>query len=496
MTKFISASEAVKYIENYHTVGISGSGGCGSPEALLTALKMRYKKEQQPYNLTITTGISAGNGTYDEVGLNHLLEKGLIKRAICAHYGKPKGFGDAAANNEFAAYALPLGVYGHLLRAIASNKPGVITKVGIGTFMDPCLEGGKLNKKAQKEKYDFINFYNLNFEDYIFYKSFPINIALIKASYADECGNVSLMNEAVIGEQKELAAAVHNSGGIVICEVEEKVSEIKAQDIVIHNTLIDYIVINKPAKELGEFNTPCPHPELLGQIKQKDSDIKELPFSERKICGRRAFQELHEGNIVNLGVGIPETVALIAKEENYIDKITLSVEMGPLGGIPISGICFGAAINPECINSTPETFDLYDGGYLDVAILGMGEVDRYGNVNVSKFGKIVTGPGGFINITQNTKKILFLGTLCAKDGTKKFVKNVSQITFSGKIANKNKQEILYITEKAVFRLVPKGIELIEIAPDTDLEKDILNIMEFKPMISKKIKIMDKRLFKA
>lgn len=495
MTKFVNATEAVKLIKDKDTVGISGSGGCGSPEGLLKALEERYQLESHPKKITITSGISPGNASFDNVGLNHLTGEGLVARAICAHFGMPKAFEKSALNNQFSAYALPLGVYGHLLRAIAGHKPGVITKVGLQTFIDPCLEGGKLNKKARKEHLNLISLYNINFEDYLFYKAFPINVALIKASFTDKFGNVSLIDEACLGEQKELASAVHNSGGIVICEVEKKVKEIKAQDLVIHKSLVDYIVINKPNKKYGDFNWPNPHPELTGKEPIKLDQIKEMEFNERKICGRRALLEIKPNTVINLGIGMPEAVSMVAKEENVFQNFTLSVEMGPLGGIPVKGVGFGSSINPECLNSTTDTFDLYDGGYLDLAILGLAQVDKYGNVNVSKFKNRLTGPGGFINITQSTKKLIFLGTFTSKNGEKKFINNVEQITFSGKRALKNNQEVLYITEKAVFKLIKKGLELIEIAPNIDLQNDILNNMEFKPLVSKNLKTMDEKIFK-
>ncbi len=495
MFKKVTAQEAIDVIQDNDTVGISGSGGYGSPEALLGALETKYKEQSKPRNLTVTTGISVGNLSYDDVGMNHLVAKGLVKRAICAHFGMGRNFGLAVGHNEFAAYALPLGIYGHLLRALAKGEAGIFSKVGLDTFIDPDVEGGQMNDLAKVEKFPLIFKKDYGYGEELFYQTFPINVALIKASFVDNEGNVSLLDEAVIGEQRELAAAVHNNGGIVICEVEKEVDRIKAQDLVIHKSLVDYVVINPPNEALGDFNFPYPHPELTGQELKQGKLIEKLPFNERKICARRAFLELKKGDVVNLGIGMPEAVAKVAAEENFFKEITLSVEMGPLGGIPLSGYSFGASLNPECLNSTTDTFDLYDGGYLDLAVLGLAQVDKEGNVNVSKFGERITGPGGFINISQNTKRLIFLGTFATKSKEKKFVKKVEQITFSGKRALKNKQEVLYITEKGVFTLTDKGLKLMEIAPNVNLEKDIYPYMDFKPLVAPVLKEMDAWIFK-
>ena len=310
-----------------------------------------------------------------------------------------------------------------------------------------------------------------------------------------------------------MAIAAHNSGGIVIVEVEKIVpkNSLRARNVLIHSSIVDYVLVSKPDMSLGDYNMPVYRPEITGDKKIPLEDIKIRPLDNRKICGRRSAMELRKGYVVNLGVGMPDSVANACAEEGISDDIFLSVESGPTGGVPIGGVAFGGAINPDSVIPTAEQFDAYNGGSLDMAILGLAEVDKEGNVNVSKFGTRVTGPGGFINITQNTKKVIFMGTFTTnklkeeiKDNkiiiqnegeNKKFVQKVQQITFSAKNAIKNKQDILYVTERAVFKLTEKGPELIEIAPGIDLEKDILNQMEFKPQISPNLKEMDKRIFK-
>ena len=509
--KVIKKEEVASLIKDNDMIAISGSGGSGSPEALINSVMNSYLKIKHPRNIGVTCGISPGNLTDDDVGMNMLAKEGLVGKAICAHLGMGRVFGNAIGNNQFPAFAVPLGVINHLYRAIAGHEVGVLTHIGLGTFADPRVEGCCANDKARKLD-PIVEVININGKENLLYHSFKINVALIKASYADEDGNISLEEEGVIGEQYNMAIAAHNSGGIVIVEVKDikPKNSFKARNVLIHSTYVDYIVVNKPDKSLGEYNIPFYKPEITGDKRIKLSDIKIRPLDERKVCGRRSAMELHKNYVINLGVGMPDSVANVAAEEGISDNIYLSVESGPTGGVPIGGVVFGASINPDSVIATAEQFDAYNGGSLDMAILGLAEVDKQGNVNVSKFGTRVTGPGGFINITQCTKKIVFMGTFTAskleekiKDGKlliekegekKKFVDKVQQITFSADQAIKNNQEILYVTERCVFKLVKEGIELIEIAPGVDLEKDILSNMEFKPIISKDLKQMDERIF--
>ncbi len=510
--KVVSAKEAVKYIKSGVTVGVSGSGGTGSPEAILKEILARFKKEGEPKNLTVTAGISPGNLTDEDVGMNCLAEKGLVKKAYCAHLGMGKKFGRAIGENQFAAFGLPLGVYTHLLCASASKQPAIITHVGLNTFVDPRFEGACENEKAKKDK-PIVKLINFEGEEKLMFKTFPIDVAIIKASYADTKGNISLEWEGILGEQFPLAAAAHNNGGIVIVQVEKVVpyGTLPAKDVLIPACLVDFVVEAKPDLNLGDYNTPKHIPALVGKKRIKLDTLPEIELNERKVCARRAMMELNKNELVNLGVGMPELVASVCNEEGNIDDITMSIETGITGGVAQHGIAFGVSYNADSIIGDYSMFDLYDGGVLDAAVLGLAEVDKFGNVNVSKFGKRVTGPGGFIDITQNTKKIIFVGTFTSgefdikvnngklnivKDGKiKKFVNNVQQITFSAKNAIKNKQDITYVTERAVFKLTNKGLKLIEIAPNVDLKKDILKNMSFKPIIAKDIKIMNTKIFK-
>ena len=510
--KVIKREDLGKIIKDGDRVAISGSGGSGSAEELIRGISDSFVKTSHPCNLTVTCGISPGNLTNDEVGMNMLAKEGLVGKVICAHLGMGRVFGNAIGKNQFPAWAVPLGVINHLYRAIAGHEIGVLTKVGLNTFADPRVEGCCANEKA-KALDPFVKLVNIEGKDLLLYKSFPIDVAIIKATYADEDGNISFEHEAVIGEQYNMAIAAHNSGGKVIVQVEKIMMKdgLRARDVLIHSSLVDYVLVAEPDTSLGDYNLPVYRPEMTGDKKIALDEIAIRPLDERKVCGRRSAMELKKGYVVNLGVGMPDSVANACAEEGISEDIYLSVESGPTGGVPIGGVAFGGSINPDSVIPTAEQFDAYNGGSLDMCIVGLAQADEDGDVNVSKFGTRVTGPGGFINITQNTKKVIFIGTFTAggleeeikdgklhiiKEGTiKKFVKNVQQITFSAKNANENNQEILYVTERAVFRLVGLALELIEIAPGVDLEKDILDQMEFKPFVSPDLKLMDERIFK-
>lgn len=509
--KIVTSMEAVKNIKDGDMVAISGSGGSGSCEEVIKAIRDSFLTTGHPCNLGITCGISPGNLTEDEVGMNMLAKPGLVSKAICAHLGMGRVFGNAIGKNQFPAFAVPLGVMNHLYRAIAGAEIGVLTHIGLNTYADPRNDGCRANEKA-KSLPDIVDLLNIDGKEVLLYKSFPINVAIIKGTYADMDGNISLEHEALIGEQYNMAVAAHNSGGIVIAQVEDVVPKgtLKARNAIIHSSYVDYVVIAKPDYSLGEYNMPKYRPEITGDIKIPLESVAIRRLDNRKVCGRRAAMELKKKDVINLGVGMPDSVANVAIEEGFSDDIYLSVETGPTGGVPIGGVAFGGAINPDSVVSTASQFDAYNGGSLNMAILGLAEVDKDGNVNVSKFGPRVTGPGGFINITQCTKKVVFIGTFTAggleeeiTDGRlvikqegnkKKFVDKVEQITFSSKQARINGQEIYYVTERAVFKLNEDGIILVEIAPGVELEKDILNMMDFRPQISADLKLMDERIF--
>lgn len=503
--KIVNAKDAVSYIKDKDTVAVGGFIGMGHPEELTIVLEEQFLKLAKPKDLTIV--YAAGQGDGKDKGINHLAHEGLIKRVIGGHWGLAPKMGKLAIENKIEAYNFPQGVISHLYREIAGAKVGVITHVGLKTFVDPRNSGGKLNKKTKENLVELIK---IDGREKLFYKSFPVNVALIRGTSADRLGNISMEKEAGSLEVLSMALAAKNSGGIVIAQVERIVEEpVNPYLVKVPSIFIDYIVIAKSENHWQTFGTKY-DPSFSGEIKIPVSEIPEMKLDERKIISRRAFLELKDSCVINLGIGMPEGVANIAKEENALDLIKITVEAGAIGGIPAGGLSFGASFNPEAIIDQPYQFDFYDGGGLDIAFLGMAQADRYGNVNVSKFGTKLAGCGGFINITQNSKEIVFCGTFTSgsleieiEDGKlkiknegqhKKFIKEVEHITFSGEYANDTGQRILYITERAVFKLAAGELELIEIAPGIDLNENILSQMDFKPSISKDLKIMKKEIF--
>lgn len=374
--------------------------------------------------------------------------------------------------------------------------------------MDPRISGGKLNEKTKE---DLVKLINIEGEEKLLYKSIPVNVCFLRGSFADEYGNVSLEKEIATLEDTSIAQACKNNGGKVIVQV-EKVVEAGSLDprlIKIPGIYVDAVVISNPEEHEQSFECPF-NPAVTGEMRIPLNSVEKAPLNERKIIARRAAMELKKDTVVNLGIGIPEVISLVANEEGIGEYMTLTVEAGPIGGIPQGCTAFGASINPEAIIDQPYQFDFYDGGGVDIAFLGLAQVDEHGNLNVSKFGPRIAGCGGFINITQNAKKVLFCGTFTAgglkvvtEDGkleikqegkAKKFIKDVEQITFSGDYARRMDQQVMYITERAVFELRKDGLYLTEIAPGIDLKKDVLDLMDFKPKMDGVPRLMNGRIF--
>lgn len=512
MAKIITADKAAELISDGITLGVSGFGTWSTPDSILKAMTRRFRKCNSPKNLTIVSGVAPGDFADDGCGLSNIKDDGIIDTLYASHLVMSPPIGRAINENKIAAFSIPLGIYGRLMEAIASKSPGVISKVGLNTYADPRNTGCIINEKASKKERKIVDLVEVDGKEYLLYKSFPIDMCIISASYVDEYGNVSVQDEPVMGELYELAAAVHNNGGTVIVEAKEVVKggSLKAKDIIIHKSMVDYIVRIDRSK-LYNFNCREKYwPELTGDVSMPLDGLKPLKLDPKKVISRRAVLELKKDAVLNLGIGIPSNISSVVAEENLSDDITLSVETGVYGGVPMGGNMFGATTNPEALLRATDVFAFYDGGGLDMTVLGAAEIDYNGNVNVSKFAGKCVGPGGFVDISQNTHKVCFAFTFTAgqqdiriengrvrivKDGSKiKFKKSVEQITFSGKYALQEEQEVLFITERAVFKLINGKLTLTEIAPGIDLQKDILDKMDYSPDISKKLKEMDLRLF--
>lgn len=501
----MTAEMAVKLVRDKDTVGFCGAGGgILEPTKIINALAERFEEEQSPRDLTLVH--ATGLGDRNDRGMSPLAKQGMIKRVIGGHWAQSPRLAKMAERNEIEAYNFPQGIICNLIRASASKQPGILTHVGLGTFIDPDQTGGKLNERTTE---DLVKKSTIDNKEYLFYKTTPLDVAIIRGTTADGDGYVSMEDEIIYADALALAQAVHNNGGKVIIQVKRivKAGTIHPRQIKIPGYYIDAIVVDE---EQSQMYSSGVNRFLSGDYVMCDDSSELIPLNQRKLIGRRALFEISKDMVGNVGVGIADSIGIIAKEEGIQDEFTLTVETGAVGGQSAQGIFFGATMNSRALLDMPTQFDFYDGGGLDVCFLSFAEVDVLGNVNVHRFNGKIVGTGGFIDISQNTKKVVFCGTLTAggleteinnqrinirQEGHfKKFIEKVPEITFNGSDALARGQEVYYITERAVFMLTLNGIEVIEVADGVDLQRDIIDKMAFKPEIASDLRVMDARLF--
>ncbi len=505
-TKVLTASKAANLIEDGDRVILGGFIGAVVPEAIEKSLEERFINTGHPQNLELY--FTAGQGDGVDKATNHLAHAGLVSMAYGGHWGLIPRLQKLVNDNQIKGYNFPQGVIAQLLRDSAAGKPGTLSHVGLGTFVDPRFGGGKINEVTTKDRVSLIE---VEGEEFLFYKRLNPNVALLRGTTADENGNITMEDECLFLENLAAAQLVTNMGGKVIIQVKQivKNGELDPQQVRIPGIFVNAVVIADESEHMQTFSESMNHSYCgRGVAGEKSVSIRKL--DAKKIIARRAAMELKQGAILNYGIGVPEVIAEVTDEEGITEQMIATVEPGAIGGTPAGGLSFGASAFPEAIITQDQMFDFYDGGGIDQAFLGLAECDQYGNLNVSKFGTKIAGCGGFINITQNAKQVFFCGTFTAgkleietgngqlsiiNDGhIQKLINEVQQITFSAEVAKRNKKPVLYITERAVFRLAEETLELIEIAPGIDLEKDVLNQMAFKPRISSELKLMDARIF--
>jgi len=501
----ITADDAAAMIPSGATVAITGAGGgIIEPTTLITALAKRFNETRQPDNLTLlhTTGLGDRNNR----GMSPLAIEGMCKRVIGGHWGQSPRLADMAEANAFEAYCLPQGVLSQLFRASAAGQPGVLTHVGLGTYIDPRKTGGKLNARTTE---DLVKVMEIDGKEWLFYSAIPPTVAFLRGTSADTDGYISMEDEITYLDGLAIAQAAHNAGGLVFVQVKRlvKAGSLHPRSIKIPGFLVDGIIVDSDQTQL--YDAPI-NRFFSGDYAAEVEEVPPLPLDERKVIVRRALMQVCPGDVGNIGVGISDGIGAVAGEEGVDEDFVLTVETGPIGGITAKGIFFGASVNMRALVDMPSQFDFYGGGGLDICFLSFAEIDAHGNVNVSRFNNKIQGVGGFVDISSKSKKLVFNGTLTAgglktkvgggkieitQEGRfKKFIAEVEEVSFSAEQALNRGQEVLYITERAVFRLVPGGLELIEIAPGMTPEKDVFPHMAFTPAVSADLREMDPRYF--
>lgn len=507
---FITAEEAVDFLKDGMTICPIGMTLISASEAVLKAIEQSYLNTGHPEGLTLLH--SCGQSDRKD-GIQHLAHEGLVTRIIGSHWGLQPRWMEMISENKVEAYCLPQGQIAQLYRSMACGLPGKMSKVGLGTFVDPRIEGGKMNERTKKLG-DIVEVMDYHGEEYLFYQEQPIDVCLIRGTQCDEMGNMTTDEEAMKLEVLAGVLAAKRYGGKVIAQVKRVVQTgtLNPKSVTVPGVFIDGIVVcENPDVDHRQTSSWVYDPAYSGQVRVPQNAIEPLPMSVRKFIGRRAFEEVYPGCVVNLGTGIPnDVIGNISNEEGMNDDIMITVESGIYGGVQAGGIDFGIGKNLYAMIGHHEQMDYYNGAGVDVTFMGFGELDGEGNVNATKMGSRCTGCGGFIDITQNAKKVVFCGTFTAsgcefsfddhklsiiREGKiRKMVSRVAQYSFNGGLSRLKGQEVYIVTERAVFKLVKEGVMLIEIAPGIDLQTQILDLMDFSPIISQELRLMNSDLF--
>ncbi|MCV7423489.1 3-oxoacid CoA-transferase [Mycobacterium yunnanensis] len=506
--KVVDADEAVRAIKPRDTVVIGGSGGGHAvPESLLEALERRFLDDGSPTELTTVHPV--GIGDKSTKGLHRLRHQGLLKRVVCGTVVDAPGIADAASRKEIELFTLPQGSLSQLMRESAAKRPGLFTDVGIGTYVDPRLGGGRQGAEAADPPSVAVE---VDGRPLIHYRPVTPHVALLRGTTADTLGNISMEGEAYFGEMLSMAQAVYNNGGTVIVQVAHVVEKhtLAPKSVKIPHFLVHLVVV---APDQTTTYESADNPGFAGTARVPLDELPPLPKGPRGLIARRAAQELFAGAVCNLGSGISTGVAMAAAESGVLDCVVLTNEQGLVGGLPMSGLDAGAAVNYDAMIDQPYQFDFYDGGGLDVAFLSFAEVSPHGDVNISRFGGRIVGVGGFVNISQGARTVVFSGTLTAgglatswntatgalsvdaEGRARRFVAEVEQVSFNGPLAVERGQRVVFITERAVFEINDRGdLELVEVAPGVDVERDVLALVGFPVSIPHEPKEMDRSLF--
>lgn len=503
--KIIPAAEAASLVRDGDTLVIGGSGGGHAvPDTLLQAVGERFAADGAPRGITAVHTV--GIGDRKTRGATHLAREGLLKRSITSAFVDSPGLAELAQADRIEGYTLPQGVLSQLMREIAGGRPGLLSRIGLHTFVDPRQLGGRQSPSATE---DLVRLMEIDGQEWLFYKALRLDVAFLRGTTADEAGNVTMEQEAVLGEMLEMAQATRRCGGIVVVQVKRlaRAGTLPPKQVRIPGILVDYVVVDPAQRQTYATGYD---PSYAGELRVPLSQVQPLPFGVRKIVARRAAMELVAGAVCNLGAGIATGIATVAAEEGILDDVVLTNEQGIIGGAPLTGVDSGGGRNFAAMVSQPSQFDFYDGGGLDIAFLSFVEADLTGSVNISRFAGRIIGIGGFVNISQSARSVVFCGTFTAggleveaRDGRlavvaegrhRKFVRALEQVCFNGGYAASRGQTVLFVTERAVFRVVDGRLVLTEIAPGIDLESQVLGRMDFRPEIAPDLAAMDARLF--